>query len=131
MDLFTTSIKLAGGEIPHDRPIDGVDLRAALTGTGPVPPRVLFCYWDTELRAVRKGAYKAHFITGGAYGEGGARTEHNPPLLFDLNEDPGERYNVAAQRPEVVADLQKEVETHRRGLKLGPPLFDARAGTGR
>ena len=67
----------------------------------------------------------------GAYGEGGARTEHNPPLLFNLNEDPGERYNVAAQRPEVIADLQKEVETNRRGLKPGPPLFDTRAGTGR
>ena len=131
MDLFTTSVKLAGGEIPQDRPIDGVDLRAALTGTGPVPPRVLFYYWDNELRAVRKGAYKAHFITSGAYGEGGARAEHNPPLLFNLNEDPGERYNIAAQRPEVLADLQKEVESHRRGLKPGPPLFDARAGAGR
>ena len=28
MDLFTTSIKLAGGDVPGDRPIDGVDLRA-------------------------------------------------------------------------------------------------------
>ena len=34
----------------------------------------LFYYWDNELRAVRKGAYKAHFITSGAYGQGGART---------------------------------------------------------
>jgi arylsulfatase A-like enzyme len=131
MDLFTTSIKLAGGEIPQDRAIDGVDLRAALTGTGPLPPRVLFYYWDDELRAVRKGAYKAHFITSGAYGEGGARTEHNPPLLFNLNEDPGEHYNIAAQHPEILADFQKDVENHRRNLKPGPPLFDAHSGDGR
>ena len=130
MDLFPTSIKLAGGEIPQDRPIDGVDLRGALTGAGPVPPRVLFYYWDDELRAVRKGAYKAHFITSGAYGEGGARTEHNPPLLFNLNEDPGEHYNVAAQHPEILADLEKEVENHRRGLKKGSPLFDAHSIAG-
>jgi len=131
MDLFTTSIKLAGGEVPQDRAIDGVDLRAALTGTGPVPPRVLFYYWDNELRAVRKGAYKAHFITSGSYGEGGARTEHNPPLLFNLNEDPGERYDIAAGHANIIDDLQKEVENHRRGLKPGPPLFDARSGAGR
>ena len=32
--------------------------------------RMLFYYSDSELRAVRKGAYKAHFITSGAYGDG-------------------------------------------------------------
>jgi hypothetical protein len=88
------------------QPIDGVDLRAALTGTGSVPSRVLFHYWDDELRAVRKGAYKAYLITSGAYREGGARTEHNPPLLFKVTEDP-EHHDVAAQPPEILADLQK------------------------
>jgi arylsulfatase A-like enzyme len=131
MDLFTTSVKLAGGEIPQDRVIDGVDLRPAINGTGPVPPRVLFYYWDNELRAVRKGPYKAHFITSGSYGEGGDRAEHNPPLLFNLNEDPGERFDISARHAEVVADLKKEAEDHRRGLKPGPPLFDAHSGRGR
>ena len=31
----------------------------------------------------------------------------------------------AAAHPDVVADLQSEVEAHRRGMKAGPPLFDA------
>ena len=38
MDLFVTATKLAGGQTPTDRVIDGVDLRPALTGAGPVPP---------------------------------------------------------------------------------------------
>jgi len=65
------------------------------------------CYWDNELHAVRMGAYKAHLITVELYGEGGARAEHNRPLLFNLNEDPVERSDIAAQRPEILADLQK------------------------
>ena len=114
MDLFVTAARLAGAEPPTDRPIDGVDLGAALRGTGPSPRRMLFYYWDSELRAVRKANYKAHFITSGAYGEGAARAEHNPPLLFNLAEDPGERFNIAADHMDVVADLVKEAEAHRK-----------------
>jgi arylsulfatase A len=124
MDLFVTAAKLAGADVPSDRVIDGVDLRAPLTGTGPSPRQRLFYYSDSELRAVRKGAYKAHFITSGAYGEGEKRTEHNPPLLFNLAEDPGERQNIAAKHPEIVADLVKEAAAHRETVKPARPLFD-------
>ena len=124
MDLFVTAARLAGAVPPADRPIDGVDLGAALRGTGPSPRRMLFYYWDSELRAVRKANYKAHFITSGAYGEGEARTEHNPPLLFNLAEDPGERFNIAADHMDVVADLVKEAEAHRKTVAATRPLFD-------
>jgi arylsulfatase A-like enzyme len=124
MDLFVTAIKLAGGEPPADRVIDGVDLRAPLTGSGPSPRHLLFYYWDNELRAVRKDAYKAHFITSGAYGDGDPRTERNPPLLYNLADDPGERFDIAAAHPDVVADLQREAAAHRKGVTPGRPLFD-------
>ena len=124
MDLFATAASLAGAALPGDRVIDGVNLRAPLTGAGPSPRQALFYYWDDELRAVRKGAYKAHFITSGSYGDGGARVVHDPPLLFNLAEDPGEQRDVAARHPDVVADLLREVERHRQTLKAGPPLFD-------
>ena len=124
MDLFVTAAKLAGADVPSDRVIDGVDLRAALTGSGPSPRQLLFYYSDNELRAVRKGAYKAHFITSGAYGEGEKRAEHNPPLLFNLAEDPGERQNIAAKHPDVIADLIQVVDAHRKTIKPTRPLFD-------
>jgi arylsulfatase A-like enzyme len=124
MDLFVTAIKLAGGEPPAGRPIDAVDLRGPLMGMSASPRRLLFYYWDDELRAIRKDNFKAHFITSGAYGLGAARTEHNPPLLFNLAEDPGERYNIADLHPEIVADILKEAETHRRTAIPAKPLFD-------
>jgi arylsulfatase A len=124
MDLFVTAAKLGGAEPPADRVIDGLDLRAPLTGTGRSPRHLLFYYWDNELRAIRKDSYKAHFITSGAYGEGEPRREQNPPLLFNLADDPGERHNVAAAHPDVLADLMREAESHRRSMIPGPPLFD-------
>ena len=123
MDLFVTAAKLGGAEPPADRAIDGVDLRPAFSG-GRSPRQLLFYYWDNELRAIRKGNYKAHFITSGAYGEGEPRTVHNPPLLFNLADDPGERFDVAAKHPDVVADLAKEAATHRATVTPGKPLFD-------
>ena len=87
------------------------------------PAQTLFYYSDNELRAVRKGAYKAHFITSGAYGLGGARSEHDPPLLFNLAEDPGEQHDIAAAHPDIVADLLR-VAAHKAAMTPGKPLFD-------
>lgn len=124
LDLLATSAALAGAPLPTDRITDSIDLSPALKGTGPSPRHGLFYYWDSELRAVRKGKYKTHFITSGSYGEGGSRSTHNPPLLFDLAADPAERYNVAAAHPDVVADLVKMADAHRLSIAAAKPLFD-------
>jgi arylsulfatase A len=125
LDLVATAAALAGATLPADRLLDSVDLSGTLKSAAPSPRGELFFYWDSELRAVRKGRYKAHFITSGAYGEGQPRTEHSPPLLFDLSVDPGERFNISADRPDVVADLIKTAEAHRRTVVETQPLFDA------
>lgn len=80
--------------------------------------------WDSERRAIRTGTYKAHFITSGAYDASEPRTVHTPPLLFDLAEDPGERFNVAAAHPDIVADMIREADAHRRTVVPTKPLFD-------
>jgi uncharacterized sulfatase len=124
LDLLPTAAAIAGTRPPSDRVIDGVDLSAALRGTGASPRHTLFYYSDSELRAVRKDKYKAHFITSGAYAQGGERTVHTPPLLFDLAADPGERFDIAAAHPAIVADLVREADTHRRTIVPVKPLFD-------
>jgi arylsulfatase A len=124
LDLLATAAALAGARLPADRVLDSVDLTSALRGTSTVLRNELFYYWDSELRAIRKRNYKLHFVTSGAYGDGQARTEHNPPLLFDLAVDPGERFNIAADHPDVVADLIRTAKAHRDAMVPGRPLFD-------
>jgi arylsulfatase len=75
-------------------------------------------YNGDEVYAVRKGPYKAHYTTFSGYGKD-LPEKHDPPLLFHLPNDPGERFDVAAEHPEVVADIQREVEKYRATLVPG------------
>ena len=118
MDLFTTILALAGAKVPSDRVIDGLDLSPVLFGTGSGPRQVMFYYRGAKLYAVRKGPYKAHFITKPAYGTGEA-VEHDPPLLYHLGHDPSEKYDISKENGDVIADIRKEVEKHRITLVPG------------
>ena len=118
MDLFTTCLKLAGAEVPRHRVIDGLDLTPVLTGKGPSPRDTMFYYRGTRLFAVRKGPYKAHLITQVAYGKDPA-VAHDPPLLYHLGHDPAERFDVAKEHPEVLAEIRKLVAEHQATMKPG------------
>ena len=127
LDVFPTCVALAGGKLPDDRVLDGVDLSPALLGTGPSPRQAMFFYRDTKLYAVRQGAYKAHFVTRSGYGPD-KPVEHDPPLVFHLGEDPGEKFNVAKDHPEVVAAIGKLAAEHRAGVKPAPSQLEAVIG---
>lgn len=122
LDLFTTSCQLAGVPIPNDRPIDGTDLTPLLFGTGPSRRDTMFFYYGDTLYAVRKGAFKLEFMTHDGYSKEPPRS-HDPPLLFHLPSDPSEKYDVAMNYQEVIADIQREVERHRRELVPGQPQY--------
>ena len=129
MDLFTTAIALAGGQVPDDRPIDGVDLSPVLFGEGPSPRDVMAYYRLGELYAFRQGRYKVHFVTEGRYGLPPERTDHDTPLLFDLDQDPSERFDVAAERPEAFDAVVAAAERYRANMTFAEPLFDLRGGS--
>lgn len=115
LDLLPTFCKLANVTLPADRIYDGFDLLPVLTGTGKSAREVMFYYRDTEVFAVRKGDYKAHFITQSEYGSD-ERKVQEPPLLYNLNIDPSEKYNIADQHPEVISELKKILEEHQKTL---------------
>jgi arylsulfatase A len=125
MDLFATSLTLAGVPLPKDRPVDGVDLSPVLFGNGQGNRNVFLYYRDTAIFAARKGPFKAHFTTRSAYGKD-QPVAHDPPLLFHLNHDPGEQFDVAKDHPEVLADIVKEVEKHKAALVPGKPQLEER-----
>jgi arylsulfatase A-like enzyme len=118
MDLYTTILTLAGAEVPTDRVVDGLDLSPALFATGSSPRNTMFYYRGTKLYAVRKGPYKAHFITKPAYGKG-EETMHDPPLLYHLGHDSSEKYDISRNHPEIIADIRKEVALHLANLTPG------------
>ena len=124
MDLFTTSLSLAGAPIPADRPIDGVDIRPLLFGAGEAPRDAYFYYRGTHLFAVRKGEFKAHYFTQAGYTQPKPEA-HEPPLLFDLGADPGESFDVAASHPDVLAEIAHAIERHKATLTPVQNQLDA------
>jgi arylsulfatase A-like enzyme len=126
MDIYTTCLELAGAELPTDRVLDGVDLTPLLFGTGPSPRNSVLYYRGTYLMAARLGPWKAHFFTQPAYGPGAdKRTAHDPPLLYQLEWDPGEQHDVAADHPEVVSEIAALVARHREMLEVAPSRLEA------
>jgi arylsulfatase A-like enzyme len=119
LDLFTTFGKMAGTETPDDRIIDGVDLGGTLFEQKKSPRNNMFYYRGTDLYAVRLGDYKAHFITQGAYGQFGKREEHETPLLYNVDHDPSEQYDIAAAHPEIIEEIESLVAEHSSKLVRG------------
>ena len=118
MDLLPTCAKLAGTPLP-DVPLDGRDLAPLLFGNGTRPAEVFLYYRGPDLYAARLGPWKAHFITRSSYGPD-APVPHNPPLLFHLGEDPGEQWNLANEKPDVLRQIRDAVDAELSRIVPGP-----------
>ena len=116
LDLLPTIAAWTGSPLPTDRPLDGVDLSPTLRTGAPSPRDHFFFYRQRELYAARLGPYKAHYQTATAYAPDNGHRRHDPPLLYHLEHDPGERYDRAAVQPEVLARIDSLVRTHRAGV---------------
>ena len=127
MDILPTFASLAGTAAPSDRQLDGVDLTLLLKGEKVSGERAVFYYRGAQLYAVRKGAFKAHFITKSEWGKAEA-VRHDPPLLYDLERDPSERFDISGKHPEVLEQLIKLAEQHKANVEPAPnqlePLLD-------
>jgi arylsulfatase A-like enzyme len=126
MDLLPTIAALAGATPPRDRVLDGYDLGGVLLRGEPSPRQDVFYYRGPKLYALRHGPYKAHFFTKSEYGPD-PEVAHDPPLLYDLDQDPGERYEIGARHPEAIAALRKIAAEHARTLQPAPNQLAGRA----
>jgi arylsulfatase A len=100
-DLFPTFVAAAGVPPESSGNVDGINLLPALTQAVAVPDRTLFWEWKSEggdqLAALR-GRHKL-VVTGGG-----------KPELYDVTTDAAERRDVAAQHPELVGRLRRELD---------------------
>lgn len=116
LDLFSTFTSIVGIDLPQDRIYDSYDLSPVLFESEKSPRNEIFYYRDTEIYAVRTGNYKVHFITQNEYGSQD-KTLHTPPLVFDLNRDPSEKYNIANEHKNVIAQASALLEKHKATVK--------------
>ncbi len=100
-DISPTMRELAGADPQADT--DGISMLPTLLGK-PGQKQHAYLYWEfyegNGKRAIRKGKWKL-ILTG-------TNTQPNPaPQLYNLDNDPSEQHNIAAQHPGTVAKLLK------------------------
>ena len=112
IDLCPTLVELAGGEMPSDRIIDGKDISSLIRNEeGAITPRETFLYYRLHnLMAIRSGRWKLHTHT---VGKSGIEVCNE---LYDLVADIGETTNLYDQHPDIVADLNAQMDIYRKDL---------------
>ncbi|KAM7067945.1 arylsulfatase G isoform 1-T3 [Molossus nigricans] len=99
LDIFPTVVALAGASLPRGRHFDGLDASDVLFGGSQTGHRALFhpnsgaAGEYGALQTVRLQRYKAFYVTGGAEacdGSVGPERYHEPPLIFNLEDDVAE-----------------------------------------
>jgi arylsulfatase A-like enzyme len=127
-DLFSTLVAAGGGEVPSDRPIDGVNQLPWLLGSTPRSAREGFLFYiKNELRAVKWRHWKLHFIFES---EPNAGTRHlETPWLFNIKRDPKEETDAAMEDGWVRGPMRKMIlrfeETLGRHGPIPPGAGDA------
>jgi arylsulfatase len=133
-DIFTTIVKWAGGEIPTDRVIDGIDQRPFLLGKQDNSNREGFPFWNGDrLYGVKWKNWKGIFYRQKYMWD---PVETLPtPHLYNLIEDPKERENVAIHHSwvlthmaKIVAEFYKSVEKEQLIPQNAPIDFVPKSG---
>lgn len=128
-DFLPTFVKLAGGSVPTDHPIDGRDISPLLLGQTQESPHEAHYYFSGNvLQAVRSGPWKLAIARqnenrGNAVPALAPAAKPFKPTLYNLDSDIGERLDVAAQHPDVVKRLKALIARMDADLgitKLGP-----------
>lgn len=142
IDLFPTIAKLTGAELPAHK-IDGLDVWPVIAGVkGAKNPHTAYFYYyrENQLQAVGSGdgrwklylPHEFNTLAGRPGGKDGMpvkyeRAKVESPELYDLQNDVGEKKNVANEHPKIVQSLLASAEQTR--ADLGDSLTD-RKGSG-
>lgn len=111
IDVMPTLAAATGAALPAGVEIDGKNLMPLATGTGGIsrPDDALF--WSSGYyKVVRAGGWKLQ-VNG----------RQQKSWLFNLNEDPTEKTNLAASEPGKLAELQALIDAHWKDAR--DPLY--------
>jgi len=110
LDLLPTAAALAGVS-PPDRELDGFNILPLLKGEAQSLRDFFVFYRGDRVYAARLGPWKAHFITQTAYPDG-LPVPHDPPVLYQLDQDPSERFDIASKHPEIIEEIKTHLAEH-------------------
>ncbi len=129
LDILPTIFSIAGVKLPGDRTIDGRDIRSILMPES--FPKLTesftfyYNYTDNFPSAIRKDAWKLHIRIGSQTKNNyGFVASKETPLLFQVEQDLGERINLADEYTDKRSGLLAELESFETHLKNEGSFWD-------
>ncbi len=133
-DLYPTLIRVAGAERKAEQKLDGFDQSEALQG-GASPRQRVFCHFphgNAARDSVMDGFYAGSYVRQGdlklirfyARADDGS----DELELYDLAKDPGERNNLAKERPAEAAELNDLIQLYLADTQAVVPRFNPESG---
>jgi arylsulfatase A len=113
-DIFTTALGVAGIEVPKDRTIDGADLRPAFRGEA--VERKVPLFWRTHIAPEKSHA--AMRIGDWKIVADRTLTEFQ---LYEIEKDWKEEHDLAAEKPEKLAEMKAKFMEVWRGIETEGP----------
>jgi arylsulfatase A len=116
MDLLPTIASLCGAPLPS-APMDGVNIWPVLSEQQPDVTHDIFLYFDSwNMQCARMGDWKLHVSRYNDFAwspdpiGGRINLPLSSPELYNLELDPDESYDVAADNPDIVAQIQAGIQ---------------------
>ena len=120
LDFLPTMISMAGGEY-DDQSLDGIDISKTFLDDIPVRTDVHYYRQDT-LIALRHKEWKMYIKDPNPWDDG--PTQKDMPLLYNVEHDPSEKYNIAKENSEIVKVLNDLASEHIQSVLKTPSQYD-------
>ena len=121
LDFFPTMISLAGGKYDK-KSLDGQDLTKTFFENIPIRTDIHYYRQDT-LIALRHNQWKIYIKDPDPWND--EFTHEDIPLLYNMDQDPSEKYNIAKENSEIVKSLQNLSIEHIRSVPKKSSKYDA------
>jgi arylsulfatase A-like enzyme len=121
IDFFPTFARVAGGKVPTDRPIDGVDQLDFFSGRQEKSNREhVLLFLGQKIMAIKWRNYKVHL--DGLDRVDGALEDWSFPRAFNLAADPKERWNIIWQNSWIGEEIGPFIAAYQASVRTYPNL---------
>ena len=120
LDFFPTLVSLAGGEY-EKKFLDGVDIRKTFFENSNVRTDIHYYRQDT-LIALRHKEWKIYIKDPNPWDDG--PTQKDMPLLYNIEHDPSEKYDIAKDNQKIVSMLEDLSLDHIQSIRRIPSQYE-------
>jgi arylsulfatase len=122
MDLMPTFLEMAGIYSSEFDNLNGQSILETFIQNKEIQQEV-FYYRNNDFVGYRNGAWKIFINDPDPWND--EFTEKDMPLLYNVNEDPSERFEVSKDYPDVVKELTRMAENHLNSVEVVPSQLDS------